>query len=182
MAMDFMYLKVWGYLDDGDLIISVDRKGNPYGGALWLWKELQIRISDPQMRRQFESLLSEHQLKAWNILVDWWNGRYQKMKPDDNTATLNLIRAEEQTQEGNPQDPGNSVYHSALPYLFVVEMVWYARVRQLNQMSPKSMRPRIKAIVREINEKINLARRRALKCTEMHHMAGNCARVSPGDS
>jgi hypothetical protein len=27
MAMDFMYSKVWDYLDDGDLIIPVNRKG-----------------------------------------------------------------------------------------------------------------------------------------------------------
>jgi hypothetical protein len=163
--MDFMYSKVWNYLDDGHLIIPDDKKGKPYDEALWLWKELQIRTSDPQMRGQFESTLSEHQSKVWNILDDWWNGRYQKMKPDGNLATLNLLKAEEQKQEGNPQDPGNSTYHSSLPYLFVVEMVWYASVGQLNQVPAESMPPRMKAIVQEIKDKINLARSRALKST-----------------
>ncbi len=163
VAIDFLYKNIWSFLDaNADLVVPDDRKRDPYSEGLWLWKQMQIHISHPPARKSFELTLSEAQYKSWRILDEWWNATYHHAKPDDNAATLDLLKAEGRSQEEHP-DPANATYGSCLAYLCVVEMVWYSSIKQLDQVPAEQLQPQAKAILRQINDKVKIARRRALK-------------------
>ena len=163
ITIDFLYKEIWSCLDaNADLFIPDERKRDPYSEGLWLWKQMQIDISRSIVRKSFELTLSEAQYKSWRILDEWWNAAYHHSKPDDNATTLALLKAKGRSQEEHP-DPANAIYGSCLPYLFVVEMVWYSSIKQLDQIPAEQSQLLAKAIMRQINDKARIARRRALK-------------------
>jgi hypothetical protein len=171
--MESLLGNICDHLGPEQLEIPDDMSGCPYRKGLWLWKRLQVRNSNTEDRKSFESTLSTVQRKIWSLLDDWWNGRYHDMKIDDDDQTLHLIQAEEQRQEDANPDPAKLNYYSFLPYLFVAEMVWGLRIGQLKDL-PAESSPRVEAIIRQINDKVNLARKKALQHAVWQMIAHSC--------
>lgn len=164
MAFNFLYSPVFKYLDNQKSAVLSERVNDPHRRALGLWTELQTQLGDPEARQSFEASLSPQQLKVWNILDDWWNGRYQRDSPNaDPVATLDFIKVAERTWEDDPTNSTNVGYGSSLAHLFAVEMVWHASIGQLEHMPAEQMSGRVKSIVQEFRDKCYVARKRALK-------------------
>ena len=129
--MDFLWKKVWAFLNE-DNEVQKNLNDDPYGSALRLWKCFQDRVSAPDELSKFLSTLSEPQMKSWTILNQWWNSQYHNDKPDVDEETVQFIKVAESLQDEHVEHQDRRGYHVALSYLFVVGMVWYSHIYQLD--------------------------------------------------
>jgi hypothetical protein len=156
--MDFLYKKIWTFLD-GEAQLS---EADPYRSALWLWKHFITRVSSHDEREKFETTLSQPQFKSWTILHEWWNATYHYDKPDEDEETARFIKDAEEKQE-ELAEPDRMGYHVVLSHLFVIEMVWYSRIKEFDAVPSAQLQARQQQILQQINDKLFLARKRALK-------------------
>ena len=160
--MEFLWKKVWAYLNE-DSEVPKDLNNNPYSSALGLWKRFQDEVSARDERDKFESTLSDSQMKSWLILDQWWNSQYHDDKLDIGEETVQSIKAAEESQDEHVENQDRRGYHVALSYLFVVEMVWYSKIYHLDGRPHAQLPKRAQQILQQINDKMYLARRNALK-------------------
>lgn len=169
MSLDFLYPKIHTFLTrHRGIDVKVPADHDKYAGAVWVWSELERNLrEDRQSREEFVSTLSPAQVRSWEVLDDWWNGRYDtygEKKGDHVEKTVQIIREAERRFEENPRENKKTeTYRDALGYLFVVDMVWFASVGGVMGLPAGELQGRLREIVREIGDKISLARRRAVK-------------------
>ncbi len=159
--MDCLYKKIWAF-SDGEVGPSY---ADTYRSALWLWKHFHTRVSSQNERESFRSTLSQPQLVSWTILDEWWSATYHDDKPDEDEETVRFIKAAEEKQE-ELAEFDRTGYHGLLSYLFVAEMIWYIEIKEIKLLDAipiTQLSARAQEILQQINDKLHLARQRALK-------------------
>ncbi|KAG8529171.1 uncharacterized protein KY384_005806 [Bacidia gigantensis] len=161
-VMDFLYKKLWSFLDSKSALPE-GGSSDPYLAALRLWKHFQSIYAAKADQDEFKATLSQPQVRSWVILNHWWNAHLHPKKPEEDEATVALLKAAQARQDEHPENGDRAGYQSLLAHLFVAEMVIYQQIRQLDALPLSNLPPRAQQIIKQIGDKVTLARQRALK-------------------